>query len=86
MEKERGIAIIGSHSAAKNCALEIAKKSFLSNSITVIDKEFNKPKTEFFEITSRNPLPEMWIDPNIPIVNYKKHNLTCARNRKKRKK
>tara|TARA_R110000744_G_scaffold195512_1_gene314555 strand:+ start:13212 stop:13436 length:225 start_codon:yes stop_codon:yes gene_type:complete len=30
-------------------------------------------------------LREPWIDPNEPVVNYKKHKQTCAKNRKKRK-
>ena len=32
------------------------------------------------------PLKENYIDSNVPDINYKKHALTCAKNRKKRKK
>lgn len=46
--------------------------------------EIKKPL--LFEITAPPKLPEIWIDPKEPIVNYKKHYQTCLKNRKKRKK
>lgn len=37
-------------------------------------------------ITKRPEYKEPWIDPKEDIPNYKKHEKTCASNRKKRKK
>jgi hypothetical protein len=38
------------------------------------------------EITRLPELPEMRVELKEPITNYKKHEQTCAKNRKKRKK
>ena len=88
MEKERGIIIVGAGSTGLTAAVELAAKQ---NNIcvlhSVVDSQFTEPKEEkVFEITRLPELPEMWIDPNEPVFNQKKHDQTCAKNRKKRKK
>ena len=84
MEKERGIIIVGASGIGKTIALELANKCDLP---IVVDSQFTERKKEkVFEITRLPELPEMWIDPNKPVFNQKKHDQTCAKNRKKRKK
>jgi hypothetical protein len=38
-----------------------------------------------FKISRLPEFKEPWIDPNEPLINYKKHKKTCAKNRKNRK-
>ena len=87
MEKERGIIIVGTGMAGKTCALELAKIHNICDLYSVVDSQFTDLKEpEPFLITKLPELPELWIDPNEPIINYKKHTQTCLKNRKKRKK
>ena len=84
MEKERGIIIVGASGIGKTTALELANKCDLP---IVVDSQFTEPKEEMvFKITRPPELPEIWIDPYEPVINYKKHYQTCIKNRKKRKK
>lgn len=39
-----------------------------------------------FTITALPTLPDIWIDPEEPVMNYRKHELTCIKRRKQRKK
>jgi hypothetical protein len=87
MEKERGITIIGIGNAGKQAAIELVKHNNLCVLHSVVDSQFTDLKEpEPFLITSLTELEEPWIDPNEPVINYKKHEQTCAKNRKKRKK
>jgi dephospho-CoA kinase len=84
MEKERGIIIVGASGIGKTTALELANKCDLP---IVVDSQFTEPKEEkVLEIKRLPELPEMWVNPNEPIFNQQKHDKTCAKNRKKRKK
>lgn len=80
MEKERGIIIVG--------ASGIGKSHLLANSKAVVmDSQFTDLREpEPFLITRLTEFEEPWIDPKEPIINYKKHEETCAKNRTKRKK
>ena len=85
MEKERGITIIGTGNIGKTCALELAKSNNICDLHIVVDSQFTEQK-EVFEITRMPDFEEPWIDPNEPVINYKKHYKTCLKNRKARKK
>ncbi len=41
---------------------------------------------EVLYVTRIHDLPEMWVDPTIPVFNQEKHKETCAKNRRRRKK
>ena len=87
MEKDIEIIIIGAGNIGKACAIELAKRNNICNLHSVVDSKFTDLKEpEPFLITKLPELPEIWIDPKEPIVNYKKHKRTCLKNRKKRKK
>ena len=82
------IAIIGAGNVGSTIATQIAKDT---NNICVlhdvVDSQFTELKNpEPLLITRLPELEEPWIDPNEPVINYKKHEQTCAKNRKKRKK
>jgi len=87
MDKKK-IGIIGAGNTVLTKAIELAVEA---NNIcvlhSVVDSQFTEPKEEkVFKITRLPELPKMWVDPNEPVFNQKKHNQTCAKNRKKRKK
>ena len=87
MEKERGITIIGLVNAGKQAAIELAKDNDLCVLHSVVDSQFTDLKNPEPLLITRPPeLEEPWIDPNEPVINYKKHEQTCVKNRKKRKK
>jgi thioredoxin reductase len=87
MEKERGITIIGTGNAGKQAAIELAKHNNLCVLHSVVDSQFTDLKEpEPFLITRLPEFKEPWINPNEPIINYKKHYQTCLKSRKKRKK
>ena len=82
------IAIIGAGSIGSTIATQIAKDT---NNICVlhdiVDSQFTDLREpEPFMITTLPEFKGPWIDPNEPVINYKKHEETCAKNRKKRKK
>ena len=53
----------------------------------VVDSQFTDLREpEPFLITRLPELEEPWIDPKEPTTNYRKHEQTCAKNRKARKK
>tara|TARA_R110000822_G_C15035517_1_gene464725 strand:+ start:281 stop:553 length:273 start_codon:yes stop_codon:yes gene_type:complete len=84
----RKIAIIGAGNIGSTIANQIAKDT---NNICVlhdvVDSQFaDLRQSESLLITRLPEFEEPWIDPKEPIVNYKKHEETCAKNRKKRKK
>jgi len=81
------IAIIGAGNVGSTIATQIAKDT---NNICVlhdvVDSQFTELKNpEPLLITRLPELEEPWIDPE-SVINYKKHEQTCAKNRKKRKK
>lgn len=39
-----------------------------------------------FTIHARPPLPDVWVDPSAPVFNQAKHQRSCTKNRRKRKK
>ncbi len=88
MEKERDILIRKLRIfAILTRALEIESERnnicFLSN---VVDSHFQEPKKELvFEIQKRPEFLEPIIYDKVPIFNHSKHEKTCAKNRKKRK-
>ena len=87
MEKERGITIIGTGNAGKKAAIELAKHNNICVLHSVVDSQFTDLKEpEPLLITKLPDFEEPWIDPKEPVINYKKHYQTCAKNRKKRKK
>ena len=75
------------HTLVAEMCLKWHEKQVKNCSITnVVDSQFIEPKKEkVFEITRLPELPEMWVDPNEPVFNQQKHDQTCAKNRKKRK-
>ena len=84
----RKIAIIGAGNIGSTIATQLAKDT---NNICVlhdvVDSQFaDLRQSESLLITRLPEFEEPWIDPKEPIVNYKKHEETCAKNRKKRKK
>jgi 3-hydroxyacyl-CoA dehydrogenase len=84
----RKIVIIGAGNIGSTIATQIAKDT---NNICVlhdvVDSQFTDLRQpEPLLITRLPDFEEPWIDPKEPIVNYKKHEETCAKNRKKRKK
>ena len=83
----RQIVIIGAGNMGSIIAREIAKDT---NNICVlhdvVDSQFTDLREpEPFLITKLPEFKEPWLDPNEPIINYKKHEQTCAKNRKARK-
>ncbi len=81
------IVIVGGGDAGLKAAKILAKQGNTCILHSVVDSQFTEPKEEkVFEITRLPELPEMWINPNEPVFNQKKHDQTCAKNRKKRKK
>ena len=84
----RKIAIIGAGNIGSTIATQLAKDT---NNICVLHDVVDSQFTDFRQpdpllITRLPEFEEPWIDPKEPIVNYKKHEETCAKNRKKRKK
>ena len=84
------IAIIGAGSMGKAVAMAMAIAENTNNICilyNVVDSQFadlREPKP--FLITRLPKFKEPWIDPNEPVINYKKHEQACTKNRKKRKK
>jgi 3-hydroxyacyl-CoA dehydrogenase len=82
------IAIIGAGSISNAITLELAKQGY---NVCVLDEVvgsrwIDSRESEPFMITRLPEFKEPWIDPNEPVINYKKHKQACAKNRKKRKK
>ena len=89
MDKKK-IAIIGAGSIGKTVAMTIAENT---NNICVlhdvVDSQFTDLREREPFLITRLPVPyfkEPWIDPKEPIPNYKKHEQTCVKKRKARKK
>ena len=86
--KERRMIIIGAGSMAKTVAMAISENT---NNICVLydvaDSAFSDlTKPEPFLVTRPPEFEEPWIDAKGPVINHKKHEHTCAKNRKARKK
>ena len=86
MEKKK-ITMIGAGNTGLTAAIELTTEQ---NNIcvlhSVVDSQFTDLKEpEPFLITGLPVLPEIWTDPKEPIINYKKHNQSCLKNRKARK-
>ena len=73
-------------------ASELARRIAISDPAILTLNEMSGQFTDL-----RDPVPfiitkppelfeETWIDPNEHLINYKKHEKTCAKNRKRRKK
>ena len=82
------IVVIGSGNIGKAVAMAVAENT---NNICVlhdvVDSKFTDLREpEPFLITRLPEFKEPWIDPKEPVINYKKHEQTCAKNRKARKK
>ena len=82
------IVVIGSGNIGKAVAMAVAENT---NNICVlhdvVDSQFTDLREpEPFLITRLPEFKEHWIDPNEPVINYKKHEHTSAKNRKARKK
>jgi thioredoxin reductase len=86
MDKKK-IIVIGAGNTGLTASIELAaERNNICILHDVVDSQFTEPKEEkVFKITRLPELPEIWIDPKEPIKNYKKHEQTCAKNRKKRK-
>lgn len=81
------IAIIGAGNIGKTVATELMAQGHTCVLHDVVDSQFTDLREpEPFMITRLPEFKEPWIDPNEPVINYKKHEQTCAKNRKKRKK
>lgn len=81
------IAIIGAVNIGKTVATELIAQGNTCVLHDVVDSQFTDlRKPEPFMITRLPEFKEPWIYPNEPVMNYKKHEQTCAKNRKKRKK
>ena len=81
------VAIIGAGTMGKTVALAIANNT---NNVCVLHHVVNSQFTylrepEPFFFTRLPKFEEPWINPKEPVVNYKKHERTCAKNRKARK-
>ena len=82
------IAIIGAGGVGKTVARAIAENT---NNICVlhdvVDSQFTDLREpEPFLITKLPEFKETWIEPKEHIINYKKHEQTCIKNRKSRNK
>lgn len=79
------IAIIGAGNIGRKVSTELmaqGHKCVLHD----VDRQFTDLRQpEPFLITRLPEFKEPWIDPNEPIVNHKKQEQTCTKNRKKRK-
>lgn len=81
------IAIIGAGNAGTTIASYLVAQGHACVLRDVVDSQFTDLREpEPLMITRLPELPETWIDPQEPVFNYKKHQQTCAKNRKKRKK
>lgn len=85
---KKNIAIIGAGNIGKTVALELAKQG---NNVCVLGDVVGSQFTDLrepepFLITKLPDMPEPWIYPKEPVFNYKKHQQTCAKKRKTRKK
>ena len=88
MEKERGIIIVGAGSTGLTAAVELAaERNNICVLHSVVDSQFTDLKEpEPFMITNTMlDAPEPFIDTS-DIPNFRKHKMTCDKNRKKRKK
>ena len=86
MEKKK-IIMIGAGNTGLTAALELTTEQNNTCILhSVVDSQFTDLKEpEPFLITGLPVLPEIWTDPKEPIINYKKHNQSCLKNRKARK-
>ena len=81
------IAIIGAENIGKTVATELMAQGHTCVLHDVMDSQFTDLReSEPFMITRLCEFKEPWIDPKRSVINYKKHEQTCAKNRKKRKK
>lgn len=88
MQKERRIVIIGAGNVGLSKAIDKASKQ---NTVCVVKNVFNTQltnpkKEEIYIISKRAELPKMLKYPKEPVFNAHKHNQSCNKNRKKRKK
>jgi hypothetical protein len=79
--------IVAAH-IGKTVSSELAKQG---HSVCVLSDEKTTEftdlvKTQTFLITKHPEFETPWIDPNQPVFNHKKHQQTCTKNRKARKK
>lgn len=84
------IGIIGANNNGKSVALELAQKTDTVCDICVLsdvlDSEFaDSKKNKPYVITKLPEFKQPWVDPKTTVFNYKKHQETCAKNRKARK-
>lgn len=85
--KNKKIAIIGSGNIGKMVATELISQEHTCGLHDDGDSQFTNLRVpEPFMITKLPEFKERWVDPNEPVINYKKHEQTCSKNRKKRKK
>lgn len=90
MDKPQHITIVGFDSAGLSAAvMEKIQARNPTIDIVIIPERQPIPipiHSNPIKITRLPDLKEPLIDPNTPIFNQKKHDQTCAKNRKKRKK
>jgi choline dehydrogenase-like flavoprotein len=86
MDKKK-ILIVGAGNSGITDAVRLAAKQHdICVLHDVVDSQFTDLRDpEPFLITRLTEFKEPWIDPNEPIINYKKHQQTCAKNRKKKR-
>ena len=86
MDKKK-ILIVGAGNSGITDAVRLASQQHeICILHDVVDSQFTDLKNpEPLLITRLPELEESWIDPE-SVINYKKHEQTCAKNRKKRKK
>ena len=89
MIKEKGIVIIcpEAGSIGKEAAIVLSNRSTVSALVSNRINFLTKPDPLNIRITPRiSMIEEEWIDPDEPVVNYRKHDATCLKNRKARRK
>lgn len=84
------IGIIEADNNGKSVAMELAKKTDSVCEICVLGDVLDSQlaslkKDKPYVITKLPEFKQPFVDPKTPVFNYKKHQQTCAKNRKARK-
>lgn len=91
LSEGRGITILDVRYPDNDPTIFISDKhpirELLHPTPTDVTPTFSKERTDTFKIArSYSPDKEVWVDPHAPVFNQKKHDATCLKNRRKRKK
>lgn len=83
----RGITVVKNAAILSSLPVEQLDSDFMAplNEL-FLSKVGNEPSKHVWTIEGRKPIPEIWVDSNEPVFNQKKHDASCLKNRRKRKK